>query len=701
MALSNKKRKMKIKLLILLLIGLSASCELQNRTGDFKLLPHPQEWEITGNSELDVNDLKYYFNSTDLSLPAGSDFLKNATATDTKHQAHLVYAIDTTLDIKEEGYLMDITSNQIQITAKDQAGLIYGLATLEQLMEDAEEQKVKLPMCRIKDYPLLSYRAIHWDIKHHRETLDYYYSLIDKLKKYKINAIIAEVEDKIKYKRQPLVGSSDALTIEEWQKLSQYAIERNISISPLVQGLGHASFVLKHKKYKSLRDNPESDWAFNPLDPKTYEVQYDLYRDALEALPHGKHLHVGGDEVKTTGRNSGKSALELQLIWLNKVCKFSKDAGRIPIFWDDMPLKQSGVYSPMFRPEMSKAEVDSIWEANQQKLETFIPQFPKNCIYMRWNYHSPEAYGNTKTMQWFRDHGLKVMGATAGQTRWVLMPQRESNMDNIRSFALSSIKTGLNGLLLTLWDDDSPHFELYHRGIIAFANDSWSGDKLNKNQLKKAYRQREFSYLLAEETYAFIDSLEQPVGQWKNILLKGNKRNYLKGIEKTEEEGLINLPNTSNPGQWTIDHQERLTKAEKMIESTIHIAQKIEQMQKLTLRNSYTLEVYQRVNEIVHLTPKILLGLKRFDQASNIEERIIEKEKIIQLQKDFLSLRNEVEKTYSKTRLIHKPSDYILDQDYHHHLANQLHNFDWQFYSELLMFKKIDRQLSWERKKID
>ena len=71
------------------------------------------------------------------------------------------------------------------------------------------------------------------------------------------------------------------------------------------------------------------------------------------------------------------------------------------------------------------------------------------------------------------------------------MPQRESNMKNIRSFALSSIKTGLNGLL-TLWDDDSPHFELYHRGIIAFANDTWSRDQLSKKRLKSAFRQRVF-----------------------------------------------------------------------------------------------------------------------------------------------------------------------------------------------------------------
>ena len=686
-------------LIIIAIIFLS--CQPNNEIGNFKLLPHPKEWNIGGNSELKSSDLEFYYNSDGIELPPGSDFLGDIKATENKSNAQLVYSIDPELDLKEEGYLMDIFENQIKITAKDQAGLIYGLATLEQLMEDAKEQQVKLPLCQIKDYPLLSYRAIHWDVKHHMETLDYYYKMIDKLKKYKINAIIAEVEDKIKYKRQPTVGSSDALTIEQWQKLSEYAHARNISISPLVQGLGHASFILKHDKYKSLRDDPQSDWAFNPLNPQTYDVQYDLYLDALDALPHGKYLHIGGDEVNTNGRNSGKSALELQLIWLNKVCQFAEEKGRTPIFWDDMPLKQTGVYYPMYKPEMPKAKVDSIWNANENILKAVLPKFPKNCIYMRWNYHSPESYGNTKSMQWFRDNGLKVMGATAGQTRWVLMPQRERNMDNIRSFALSSIETGSNGLLLTLWDDDSPHFELYYRGIIAFANDTWSGDQISKSELKSAYRQREFSYKLAENDFAFIDSLEQSAGHWKNILLKSDKRNYLKEMDNPEEDGLISLPDSRKPGKWSIENKIRLAKADKMIENTFKLGKKIEQMQKLVSRNSFALEVYQRVNEIVGFTPKILIALNRFDQASNDEQRLIEKAKIIQLKMDFINLKDKVEETYSKTRIIHKPTDYILDQDHHHHLANQFHTFDWQFYSELLMFDKIDKQLQWQRKPID
>ena len=239
--------------------------------------------------------------------------------------------IDKTLDVKKEGYTLSIRNDQIIITGKDQAGLFYGYQSLQQLMDDATEQGLRLPTCDIRDFPLLEYRPVHLDVKHHMEQWDYYYHIIDQLASYKVNAIIVELEDKIKYKSQPTIAAKDAKTIEQWRELSDYALKKHIRISPLVQGLGHVSFILKHPEYHHLRDNPKSDWAFNPLDSTTYDVQFDLYREAFQALPHGNYLHVGGDEVHTTGRNSGKSTLELQLYWLNKVSAFAKEHNRIPI----------------------------------------------------------------------------------------------------------------------------------------------------------------------------------------------------------------------------------------------------------------------------------------------------------------------------------------------------------------------------------
>jgi hypothetical protein len=165
-------------------------------------------------------------------------------------------------------------------------------------------------------------------------------------------------------------------------------------------------------------------------------------------------------------------------------------------------------------------------------------------------------------------------------------------------------------------------------------------------------------------------------------------------MENPYEEGLIEIPQLESQGNWTKKFKDRLKRAEYIILSCDTISSKIKQMQRMTSRNKYTLEVYERVNELVRFTPKILLLLRLFDQAKNEEQRIIASAKISYLRKEFLNLRDRFEETYSKTRIIHKPKDYILDQDHHHHLANQMHSFDWQFSAELLMFKKIGDQLS-------
>ena len=620
------------------------------------------------------------------------EMLQYVEAVNQKSEAQILCYIDENLDIRSEGYTINITENGIRLVGKDNAGLFYALKTLEQLLEDAQEQDVHLPLCSIRDYPLLSYRAIHLDMKHHLETREYYFQLIDKLSKYKINAIIAEMEDKIHYSRRPELSSAEALSIEEWKKLSHYAKERNIEISPLIQGLGHASFILKHDQYFDLRDDPESDWAFNPLDPKTYEVQFDMYLDAIEATPYGRYLHIGGDEVNTTGRKSGKSAFELQMIWLNKVCAFVEEQGRIPIFWDDMVLKHADVYQTVSNTEYNEKQVEGIWQKNEHKLKKFLDLFPKNCIYMRWNYFSPQAIGNSKAMEWFRRHGMQVMGATAGQTRWFLMPQDESNIENIKTFALGSIKSGLNGLLLTLWDDDSPHFDLYYRGILAFAEYTWTGNKRSKEDIKKVYRHREFSNLLAKKEYSFIDELEKSVVFYKNALIKGNKRNYLKKHKDPIEELIIDLPDKNKRGEWSENYRKRLEQAASVSESCEDISGKIAALKSKAIRNIYALEVYQQVNELTGFVSNMLLTLQSYDQMHENQKADLYI-KVKRLPEEFEGLRKEFERIYSKTRVLNKPEGYILDQDHHIHLANQTVSFDWQFLAELLFLEKLENSV--------
>jgi hypothetical protein len=311
---------------------------------------------------------------------------------------------------------------------------------------------------------------------------------------------------------------------------------------------------------------------------------------------------------------------------------------------------------------------------------------------MRWNYSNSDAIGNEKAMEWFRKNGLQVMGATAGQTRWVLMPQAESNMNNIKAFANSSIDKGLNGLLLTLWDDDSPHFELYNRGIIAFSEYTWSGETRSKSDLKSAYRHREFSSSLGDTAYAFIDQLERPVGIWKNLLLKGNKRNYLARQQNPLEESVIELPGRDDKGAWSEKNSFRIKRAEKVIEEGKEVAKKIQAMQSKAIRNKYTLQVYEQVNKLTQFSSGMILLLNDYDLSENEEEEKAAIEKLSKLKSEFETLRNEFEQVYGKTRILSKPSGYLLDQDHHVHLANQSISFDWQFKAEMLFLEKLEAQ---------
>ena len=671
-----------MRLVILLLIFI-ISCN--SNTSTYNYLNIIPSIEISSNfqdfSNINPEKIEYAFSIKNDKIPFTYGCLKNITLGDFEN-ALINFEIDPKIDLKSEGYILNIEKEKIYIISKDQAGLFYAFITLNQILENAISKKTSVPVLNIKDQPSLDFRPIHLDLKHHTEKKSYYFNLIDHLANLKINGIIVEFEDKLKYVLRPEVGSSDAFSIEWWMELSDYAKLRNIIINPLVQGLGHASFILKHDKNIIFRDKSESDWAFNPLNPETYKLQFDLYLDAIKATPHGKYLHIGGDEVHLVERDN-KTELELNLIWLNKVCEFAEKNGRIPIFWDDMPLKHAGVYNPMFNDKIYIKEVDEIWKKNEINLMNFIEKFPKNAVYMRWNYQKSDTYGNLKAMDWYMKNELTVMGATAGQTRWTLMPQNQSNISQIKSFASSSIDKKLDGLLLTLWDDDSPHFELYKRGIAAFAQYSWSGKNLPIKDFKKLFRFKNFGPQFEKDNYAFIDLLEKPVGMWLNMLLSEN--GWRPGLSKKQnplESDIIDLPDLNKKGEWSKKHKVRINDAKRSLEISLKVETTINNLIQNESKNLYLLEIYNQVNELVKFSSNAILKLEKVDLHGNLKP-------ILDLENEYNSMREKFEKIYSKTRILNKPKDYILDQDHHHHPANQTINFDWQFLSEIMLIKKI------------
>lgn len=653
--------------------------------GTFQLIPQPQSIEKYPGKGIAWNDIKYICSETE--IPVLSPLLDALPQSRRTGIGVELIITDQHVPESPEGYILEIISGKIKISARDKKGLFYGCQTLEQLMEDSRDFTKNIPFMKITDYPTLTYRAVHFDNKHHLSRMEYFYKSIDRLARYKINAVIWEIEDKLKYTRRPEVASPNAISKQEIQALCRYARERNVEISPLIQGLGHAGFVLKH--HWELRENPESDWEFCPSDPRTYEVQFDLYRDALEAMPYGKYLHVGGDEITAIGidercKATGKTAFQLQMEWLEKVCKFAVDNGRIPIFWDDMPLKYGGLWTTILG-DATEEELAQTW--NTDKLDAAIELFPKDCIYMRWNYDDATKPAHRRILQWYRQKGLKVMAATAASSgNSPFLPRENTKAGFIKGFSSLVAENQLEGILATAWDDGSPHLETVWRGYIAQGEFGWNPNGRSVDEFKKAHAQREYGFGYKDNTMNFLDDLEETAFFFDDALVTSGRRNPAWG---TIDFKLIGLPDENSPGQWSVTHKEKIDKAKSENERYEKIQARIQKAKNNALRNRYTLEVYEQTNHLLNYPTRLILALYDYDNAKEESTRGEAREKINEVCDYFYSMRSNLEKVYSKTRFMEQPEGYIADMNHHNHLSAKTLNSDWWYLYELPMTQKV------------
>jgi len=656
----------------------------------FKLIPQPQKIELIPGKGLSYKELLGVCLADGVKRPVMTGLLANLPQVKFKSLGSVSLAINANLGLPSpEGYQLEIVDGMVFIEAMDDAGLFYGIQTLSQLLEDAQDQQLEIPACRITDYPEIAYRAVHLDLKHHLDASHYYYTIIDRLASIKVNAIIIEFEDKLRYRKSPLVASPNAISIEEFAAMSKYAKERHIEISPLIQGLGHASFILKHDEYKALRDDPESDWVFDPLNPGTYDLQFSLYEDAIAATPYGKYLHVGGDEVGALGKSalskaSGMKPIELQMYWLKKVTTFAQQHNRIPIFWDDMVFKLANLYQTTYDSSIPADEVAERWKKNAPLLVESLPLFPEVCAYMRWNYDDPMLLGNQMAIDWYKAHNLTVMAATSAQPYSSMFPNTIMQFEPIKRFCRLTSEKKMSGILCTIWDDTSPHLEVISRGVFDFALFSWNYEDIPIDQAHALFQQRFYAAALAKPSFNFQDLLEQSTTPfWATAFLQeGDREIYHKTFS------LIALPDPKNKGMWSKTYKEKLSKAGVVRAQQTEIAKQIVEAQQVTRRNEYALSLFNVINEFQTYTSEMLILLQQYDQAAE-KERTIKALRVKKQLEEFPEIRARFEDEYGKTRMMVNPPGYKLDSNFHHHLANGTNSSDWIFIYEIAMNKKI------------
>ena len=152
-------------------------------------------------------------------------------------------AVAADSEVSDQAYRLTVEPGLVVITGNSAAGLFYGVQTFLQLLRPSPNG-LRLPECRIEDWPRLKLRFLHWDTKHHQDRMATIKRYLDWSARFKANMIGFELEDKFAYPSHPVIGAPGAFTPAEMQEIVNYGLERFIQVVPLVAAI-RSSYISK------------------------------------------------------------------------------------------------------------------------------------------------------------------------------------------------------------------------------------------------------------------------------------------------------------------------------------------------------------------------------------------------------------------------------------------------------------------------
>lgn len=208
-------------------------------------------------------------------------------------------AVAADSEVSDQAYRLTVEPGLVVITGNSAAGLFYGVQTFLQLLRPSPNG-LRLPECRIEDWPRLKLRFLHWDTKHHQDRMATIKRYLDWSARFKANMIGFELEDKFAYPSHPVIGAPGAFTPAEMQEIVNYGLERFIQVVPVVQAPAHLGYVLKHPEFAHLRADGNNYQACLCLED-TYKLIFEMYDDLIAATKGVDYFFVSTDEVYYAG----------------------------------------------------------------------------------------------------------------------------------------------------------------------------------------------------------------------------------------------------------------------------------------------------------------------------------------------------------------------------------------------------------------
>jgi len=295
-------------------------------------------------------------------------------------------------ELGDEGYLLEIRSSGIRMSANTERGLFYAYQTLAQILPSdvlqVRYRAITLPECTILDYPRFEWRGVHLDVSRHFFPVKFIKKYLDVMAAYKLNYFHWHLVDdhgwrlpSDKYPRLNTIGSwrvdrddqpwgeadppregertsyGGFYTTEEIAEIVEYAAVRGIEVVPELELPGHCSAILAAYPSLACDDYPYTV-AIGPYWPpkailcagndSVLTVIDDLIDEICDLFPNSHYIHLGGDEAfKDNWKQCPKCQRrirtehlrdeeELQSWIMQRAADKVISRGKQPIGWDEV-----------------------------------------------------------------------------------------------------------------------------------------------------------------------------------------------------------------------------------------------------------------------------------------------------------------------------------------------------------------------------
>ena len=393
----------------MMFLGLAACTSHEIVEGNLHVIPLPQEiTEATNQKPFIINS------STTICYPEGNtklertahflvSYIKEITGTtvnvSTKGQKNCIRLLLDENIKQKEGYLLNVTADEVTIKGATEAGIFYGIQTIHKTLPITNGKTLAaIPAGTIKDYPQFGYRGFMIDVGRHFFSVDYLKEIIDMLAMHNINYFHWHLTEdqgwRIEIKKYPnltKIGSHRRATMISWEQegddntpvdgfytqeeakeIVRYAAERFITVIPEIDMPGHMMAALASYPELGCTGGPyEIPVRFGVFtdvlcggNEKTLQFAKDVLEEIMDIFP-SQYIHIGGDEcpkkewekcpkcqakirqlhLKSTPEHSKEN--QLQAYFMGEVEKVITARGRKMMGWDEIlhgnPTKSSTV----------------------------------------------------------------------------------------------------------------------------------------------------------------------------------------------------------------------------------------------------------------------------------------------------------------------------------------------------------------------